>query len=156
MPRGVRVQAEQAILGQIEHDLNGGCWLWTGYLTKKGYGELTFEGKSWRAHRLSYKAFKGPIPDGFLVMHGCDVRCCVNPDHLGLGTAADNSEDMKRKGRTKRIVGEQNVHSKLTNVAVAIIRSTYARKEANMRELASAFRVSQSLVWRVISGGHRP
>lgn len=56
-------------------------------------------GKTVRAHRASYKFYRGPIPDGLWVLHRCDVRCCINPDHLWLGTHQDNVDDMMAKGR---------------------------------------------------------
>lgn len=80
------------IRSRVEYDTNGGCWLWP---VKSGYG--VFKGK--RAHRLSYEAFVGPIPDGLFVCHKCDVPACCNPDHLFVGTALDNSRDMVAKGR---------------------------------------------------------
>lgn len=75
------------------------CWLWDGALNSKGYGSMGFLKKGWLAHRLSYTAFKGPIPDGLLVCHSCDVPSCVNPDHLWLGTTRDNQRDSESKGR---------------------------------------------------------
>ena len=76
-----------------------GCWLWTGAMAGPGYGHLRFEGEPWYAHRLSWCAFKGPIPAGFWILHRCDVPSCVNPDHLFVGTAKDNAQDREWKGR---------------------------------------------------------
>lgn len=75
------------------------CWHWRGHITKFGYGRLTFNGRMQLAHRVSYETFKGSIPDGLFVMHSCDNRGCINPEHLSLGTYADNRRDCLRKGR---------------------------------------------------------
>lgn len=80
-----------------------GCWIWTGTRNSNGYGILRSEGQSLRAHRLSYEFHIGQVPDGLFVCHKCDVPSCVNPDHLFLGTAKDNSEDMMRKKRNMHV-----------------------------------------------------
>src|SRR3990167_9586370 len=78
------------------------CWLWTASCNK-GYGQM-WDGKKIRStHRLSWEMANGPITDGLCVLHKCDVRACVCPSHLFLGTVADNQTDMKKKGRRKGI-----------------------------------------------------
>lgn len=85
-------------------DQTGPCWEWTGYKNHLGYGRtyMTLPDKSHKlmtVHRLAYVHFNGPIPEGFVVMHSCDNRCCVNPSHLKVGTQYDNIHDMIDKGR---------------------------------------------------------
>lgn len=80
-----------------------GCWLWELASDRYGYGKATALGrKSTTAHRISYEAFVGPIPEGMFVCHKCDVAACCNPEHLFLGTAADNNRDRSNKGRTAK------------------------------------------------------
>lgn len=80
-----------------------GCWEWQRSRNPKGYGKIGIrtngKDKTWLAHRLSYTAFHGEIPDDMLVMHSCDRPSCCNPEHLSIGTAQDNTDDMVAKGR---------------------------------------------------------
>lgn len=89
---------------------NTGCWFFLNAIKPSGYCYFKFAGEGARllAHRASYKIYKGEIPKGMLVLHDCDNRLCVNPDHLFLGTHKDNTQDMIRKGRH----GRSNQHSR--------------------------------------------
>lgn len=78
------------------------CWLWTGCIDKSGYGKVKIKGVHKRSHRVSYEMRFGQIPDGLFVCHKCDVRNCVNPEHLFLGTNMDNVRDAMSKGRFPR------------------------------------------------------
>ena len=91
-----KLTARQTIESKISMDANG-CWLWQGSKDADGYGRA-FHAKR-LAHRVSYEEFIGPIPEGLSALHRCDVRCCVNPEHLFLGTQQDNMKDMYIKGR---------------------------------------------------------
>jgi hypothetical protein len=76
------------------------CWLWTaGTFKSGGYGQHWADGKPVRAHRFAYELMVGPIPDGMVLCHHCDVPACVRPDHMFIGTRHENSLDMARKGR---------------------------------------------------------
>lgn len=75
------------------------CWLWNGACNWKGYGVTWWQKKFNRAHRVSWLITNGNIPNGLFVLHTCDVRNCVNPKHLFLGTHQDNMKDMTAKGR---------------------------------------------------------
>lgn len=76
-----------------------GCWLWIGADGGNGYGKFWDGEKVEQAHRFAYRAYRGEIPEGLQICHVCDVRSCVNPSHMFLGTAKENQLDMMRKGR---------------------------------------------------------
>lgn len=101
---------------------NSGCWLWIGLLHEGGYGEfrLPCKGRRIRAHVYSYQIHKGKVPPGKFVLHTCDMRPCVNPDHLYAGTKKQNTADAIRRNRFP--VGEAHSATKLTEAQVLAIR----------------------------------
>jgi hypothetical protein len=82
-----------------------GCWNWMAARTKRGYGLIKVDGKMYRAHRVSFRAFVGDFPSEMFICHHCDNPSCVNPEHLFVGTASDNVQDCKAKGRLNRATG---------------------------------------------------
>jgi hypothetical protein len=128
-----------------------GCWLWTAGKNGDGYGNASLrDGKSGsiRAHRLSYQLHYGPIHEGMCVLHRCDVRACVRPDHLFIGTHADNAADRRAKGRNARQDGAFSNSAKLTESEVRAIRSD-ARSQ---KKIADTFGVSQMTIQRIKAG----
>lgn len=77
------------------------CWIFGGSQARNGYGRFYFRGKSWLAHRAAYVLWIGKISAGMDICHKCDVRNCINPNHLFEGTRSDNMRDCASKGRTK-------------------------------------------------------
>ena|ERR1019366_8223921 len=100
----------------------GGCRIWIGAKTKKGYGSFHYKGKTTQAHRVSWIENNGPIQDGMCVLHKCDVPGCINPSHLFLGSQIENLKDMRAKKRHAN--GNKIYGSKLTEEDVFNIRSS--------------------------------
>ncbi len=123
------------------------CWIWKGPTNKMGYGYCH---RNKKAHRIAWELTFGPIPKGMCVCHKCDVRNCVNPSHLFLGTTADNNYDMFAKGRDRQLNGEAHGNSKLTAYQVQYIRG--CAQPGNYSALGRQFGVSYEQIRRIANG----
>jgi len=128
----------------------GGCLVWGKYTAKNGYGQLGIHSKAMQAHRLAWTLANGPIPPGLKVLHRCDNPPCCNPDHLFLGTQADNVADMVAKNRN--VYGERQNSSKLTSDQVITIRARYAQGGTTHKSLAIKYGVNPTTIGCVVRG----
>lgn len=118
-----------------------GCWYWTGSTHRNGYGVILVGNKKVRlAHRVSYQIYKGDV-GRMCVLHSCDNPPCVNPDHLSLGTNADNVQDRVRRGRGAPMNGMNNPSAILDELQVLVIRDLL-RLNVNRRVIAGYFKIS--------------
>jgi hypothetical protein len=129
------------------------CWVWTAFRNEHGYGRLGVSGKTQSAHRVALQLEGAVIPPDRMVLHHCDHPACVRPDHLYIGTPADNMRDCISRGRRRHVIlyGEEASRSKLTAADVAAIRKLYA-ENATHAELARQFNVDRSTIGMVLTG----
>lgn len=118
------------------------CWMWTAYKNEGGYGSFGMDRKMHLAHRISWQIANGPIPDGMCVCHTCDNPACVNPNHLWLGTNADNSDDKVTKSRQHRPLGRANGRAKIGQADVIAIRADPRRQV----DIAADYGINQQSV----------
>lgn len=126
-PKPWGYKLEERLLERRTIDENG-CWLWNGQHVRSGYGKMLYFRRQWRVHRLAAIAWMGMDRDSPLcVLHRCDVPSCFNPDHLFLGTQADNVKDMITKGRAKTRVPPQKRKTGLSDADVVFIFTSKGR-----------------------------
>jgi hypothetical protein len=131
-------------MAKVSPEPNTGCWLWTASVNKGGYGLFGIAtSRCAKAHRVAWQLFRGAIPDGRFVCHTCDTPACVNPDHLYLGTHADNMADCINKKR--HTFGRQHVSAKLTEDDVPLIRNS----TRSLADLSAEFGVTPQAIWAV-------
>lgn len=126
------------------------CWLWRGSMRPNGYGRLNIgRRRAVSAHRVAWELQHGPVPAGQCVLHRCDVRACVNPAHLFLGTKADNNRDCVAKARNTR--GSMQGTAKLTEALIPSIRDAL-RRGRSCASVARELGVSGDTIARVKNG----
>ncbi len=117
-----------------------GCWIWMGCKTNNGHGRFSLRKKARLAHRIAWVIANGQVPNSLLVCHKCDVRDCVNPDHLFLGTYQDNAMDMILKGRGNRATGDRHFSRTMPHrVARGESAGSAKLKETDVREIRRRF-----------------
>ena len=122
-----------------------GCWIWLASGLKQGYGRINVNGKKVLAHRLSYQLYKGAVSSKICVLHKYDIPSCVNPDHLYLGTQADNMIDCAEKGRHSKVDGSKNPASKLTEKDIPVIRQRLKNGETQLT-IAKDYGINRSKI----------
>lgn len=120
---------------------SAGCWNWQSGLAHNGYGRFKINYMSVKAHRFAYELYLGPIPDGLLVMHMCDNRQCVNPDHLTVGDQKENVRDCVVKGR----------RGKLQPADIPEIRKLIGAK-VPISDIAAQYKVDRDTISAIGSG----
>lgn len=110
-----------------------------------GYGKVKYQGRTWRAHRLSYVLTNGDIPEKFFVCHTCDNKLCINPTHLYVGSPSDNISDSMRRG------GRNDSKKLSRDVVVDIIKSHFIKKETGA-SIARKYNVSSNTIYHILRG----
>lgn len=129
----------------------GGCREFSGYRSKKGYGEIKVDGRMEKTHRQAWVLTFGAIPPGLQVLHRCDNPPCINPDHLFLGTNLDNVADRVAKGRNGAPRGELVPTAKLTADGVKTIRHLHDLGWSNLA-IAAVVPVNDRSISNIVTG----
>lgn len=127
------------------------CWEWSLSIRSDGYGNAWWNGKHYFAHRLSFLSHVGNLEQDICVLHRCDNRKCINPEHLFLGSYLDNNRDRKNKGRNAVTHGERNPFSKLKEYQVIDILRRLKCGEKG-RCIASLYNVSEHTISKIKHG----
>lgn len=134
-----------------------GCHEWTACHLPNGYGAIQYEGKKLSAHRVSWQLHNGEIPEGMHVLHKCDNRRCVNPEHLFVGTHQDNMKDRSQKGRAARPPqGDKNWAAKLIGSTRTEAKSDWLNSSLIGQEVAKKFGMSAEGMTKAFGPRGRP
>lgn len=141
------------IIDRMRIDSETSCWEWAKYRSDGGYGKGSRGNRTLWAHRMSYEAFYGDIPNGMQVCHQCDNPGCVNPTHLWIGTAKDNERDKDIKGR--RPSGDKHWNSGPTDEEIEEMARAFIGGEMTAKEIAVRYGVARTYIYRIIRGESR-
>lgn len=152
--------AIERVLDKVVRIPFAGCWIFMGAINEAGYGIVGTGGRGQpndRAHRITYRHYCGPIPDGMFVCHACDTPACCNPYHLFLGTNQDNVNDMIRKGRNSKpprnphVVGSVHPGAKLHESDIPEIRKLYS-EGCTQKQIADKYGVVHQTISKILLG----
>ena len=135
----------------------GPCWIWIGTIDANGYGQFRLNKTMARSHRVSFLVHHGEIPEddsfhGICVCHHCDVRACINPNHLFPGTALENTRDMLTKGRARKSQKPPRIPKRhITKENVIEMRELYSKGGIFLKDLALKFNIDVSLVSLIVN-----
>lgn len=135
---------EQQFWSKVDKDGPNGCWLWTASRKPNGYAQFNYKHRNSRAHRVAWKLVKGTIPEGMDLLHSCNVRHCVNPDHLRPGTHDENMVDKQRNGSGLKLTADQ-----AREIRARFRRSS--RRDHNAAELAAEYGVRKQMIFNIVT-----
>ena len=131
-------------VNRVKKENNNGCWLWKAKPTPYGYGRIMVMGRSYFAHRFSWAIHKGAIPRDKILCHKCNIRLCVNPDHLYIGTYKDNYNDTLASG--KLYGGIRHPMAILNEAQVRVIKRLIELKCMTYLEISNFFGVKEPTI----------
>lgn len=131
---------------------DNGCFICISHARNKGYPLSWINGRKVRLLRFVYEQMYGEIPEGHVIRHKCDVRPCINPEHLETGTPKQNIYDAINRGRMQAVLGESNPNSKLTVEQVKEIKRALKNKTSSNYKLAAKYGVSDMAIRKIKKG----
>lgn len=136
--------------GRVQKGDPGECWIWRAAVDSCGYGRIKVANRGQKANRVAYALTHGDVPGDMNVCHRCDNPACVNPNHLFLGTRAQNMRDMVRKGRSMR--GMRNNRAVLSKADVIEIRHKYVPNRYGCKRLGKEYGVNPATIHLIVTG----